>query len=151
MYDYICNYLHENGFNHYEISNFSKDNYESCHNLVYWHNNKYYGFGLGASGYINNYRYTNTKSISDYLKNKRVIYKEKLKIEDIITYELILGFRLIDGINKINFKNKFNRELINQRKIKELLEKNYLVDDGNNIKISYNKLYIENSILEKLI
>ena len=45
MYYLICNTLKDNGYIHYEISNFSKSNYESKHNLVYWNNEKYYGFG----------------------------------------------------------------------------------------------------------
>ena len=57
MYYNIIKYLKNNDYNQYEISNFSKDGYESKHNLCYWSNHKYYGFGLGASGYINNYRY----------------------------------------------------------------------------------------------
>ena len=56
MYELICNFLKENGFNHYEVSNFCKDNTYSRHNMVYWNNNEYYGFGLGASGYVNSIR-----------------------------------------------------------------------------------------------
>ena len=57
MYYYIIDYLEKHGFKHYEISNFSKEGYMSKHNLVYWNNLRYYGFGLGASGYISNIRY----------------------------------------------------------------------------------------------
>ena len=49
MYNFICSYLKQKGFKHYEISNFCLDGYESIHNLTYWNNNKYYGFGVGAS------------------------------------------------------------------------------------------------------
>ena len=151
MYDYICNYLKKNGFNHYEISNFAKNNYESCHNLTYWHNNKYYGFGLGASGYIDNIRYTNTRSMIEYLNNNRVIYKEELSIQDTITYELILGLRLINGINKDLFKKKYNKDLKDIKNIKELIAKGYLLEDSRNIKINNHYLYIENSILRELL
>ena len=57
MYEYIRKELRKKGYIHYEISNFAKPGYESKHNLVYWNNNEYYGFGLGASGYINGFRY----------------------------------------------------------------------------------------------
>lgn len=147
MYDYICNYLKNKGFNHYEISNFSNINYESKHNLVYWHNERYYGFGLGASGYINNTRYDNTKSMDNYLKGKRIINEEKLTSKDIISYELILGLRLVKGINKDTFYHKYNLNILDLYNIRELIEKKYLSDDGFNIMISYDKLYIENSIL----
>lgn len=151
MYNIICNYLKEHGFNHYEISNFCKNNTYSRHNLVYWKNKEYYGFGLGASGYVNNIRYDNTRSMYKYIKNIRILGKEELSLNDKISYELILGFRLINGINKNEFKEKYNQELIDQYNIKELIKKGYLIDDGLNIKISDDKIYIENSILENFI
>ena len=79
MYKYIEKYLESIGFNHYEISNYSKKNSESKHNLTYWNNLEYYGFGLSASGYIDNVRYTNTKNLSKYLKSneKEEIYLNK--------------------------------------------------------------------------
>ena len=151
MYEYICRYLKNNGYNHYEISNFSKENYESKHNLVYWHNEKYYGFGLGASGFIDNLRYTNTRSIKDYINGKRVVYKEYLNEKDLISYELILGFRLIKGINKKIFKEKYNKELIDMYNIRDLINKGILIKDNDYIKIKEDYLYIENNILENFI
>ncbi len=151
MYYFICNYLKKKGFNHYEISNFSQNNKCSHHNLVYWHNEKYYGFGMGASGYINNIRYTNTRSLFNYMQKKRIVYQEEITLKDKISYELILGFRLINGINKDNFKKKYGIDLIEQYNIKKLIRDGLLVDDGTNIKVSYDKLYIENVILENFV
>ncbi len=151
MYNTICSYLKENGYTHYEVSNFCKDNYYSRHNMVYWKNEEYYGFGLGASGYVDNYRYDNTRSMVNYVKGKRCLKKEKVNKKDKISYELILGFRLINGINKNDFKNKYNLELVDQYNIKELINKKYLIDDGKNIKVSYDKIYVENSILENFV
>ena len=151
MYDYICVYLKKHGFNHYEISNFSKSNYESKHNLVYWHNEHYYGFGLGASGYINNIRYDNTKSLSNYIKGNYILNNESLDKESIMSYHLILGFRLINGINKKDFYDKYNTHLIDMYNIRDLINKGYLIDDGDNIKIKYDMIYVENKILENFI
>lgn len=147
MYSFICNYLQEKGFNHYEISNFCNEDYESLHNLVYWHNEEYYGFGLGASSYLNDIRYENTRSISNYLNDKYILNEEKLTINDKITYELILGFRLINGINKKDFYNKYGINLIDLFNIKDLIKEKKLVDNGSHIKVSYDKIYIENDIL----
>ena len=147
MYNYLCNYLKEYGFNHYEISNFSKEGYESHHNLVYWHNEEYYGFGLGASGYIEDIRYENTKSLANYLKGNYRLNEEALCKEDKISYELILGFRLINGINKTDFYNKYGVNLVDLYNIKELINDKKLIDNGSNIMISYDKIYIENEIL----
>lgn len=147
MYDYICKYLKEHGFNHYEVSNFCKDNCYSLHNLTYWNNCEYYGFGLSASGYINDIRYDNTKSMHDYLNGNYVKYKEKLLLKDKISYELILGFRKINGINKKVFKDKYHQDVKSLYNIKELIKKGDIIEDDNNIFINYDKIYIENSIL----
>ena len=151
MYEFICNYLKEHGYNHYEISNFCKNNTFSHHNMVYWKNEEYYGFGLGASGYNDSIRYDNTRSMSNYCKGNRRLNTEKISKQDKISYELILGFRLINGINKEEFKKKYGVELVNQYNIKELIKEGLLVDDGINIKISYDKIYIENSILTNFV
>ena len=151
MYKLICEFLKENGFKHYEVSNFCKDNTYSHHNMVYWNNSEYYGFGLGASGYVNSIRYDNTRSFYKYINGNRALNEEKLKKEDKISYELILGFRLINGINKEEFKKKYGIDLVNQYNVKELIKKGYLIDDGLNIKVSYDKIYIENFILENFV
>ena len=57
MFEYIIAELERAGFEHYEISNFSKPGFESRHNLMYWDNAEYYGIGAGASGYVNGVRY----------------------------------------------------------------------------------------------
>ena len=150
MYKLICKTLKEHGFNHYEISNFSKLGYESKHNLVYWNNDNYYGFGLSASGYINNIRYTNTNILNNYL-NRLDRTKEELTEKDKISYELILGFRKIKGINKQDFYNKYKKDIHDLYNIKELLQKNYLQENDCNIFINYDKIYIENSILINFI
>lgn len=151
MYNYLCEYLKDMGFKHYEVSNFCKNNTYSHHNLVYWKNLEYYGFGLGASGYVNNIRYDNTRSMVNYISGNRRLNEEKLNISDQISYELILGFRLIDGINKEEFRKKYGVKLEDQYNIKELITKGYLLDDGLNIKVSYDKIYVENSILENFV
>ena len=151
MYNTICDYLKSNGYTHYEISNFCKLGKFSLHNLTYWKNKEYYGFGLGASGYVNNIRYDNTRSMINYIKGDRILNKEIISIISQISYELILGFRLINGINKINFKEKYGVQLIDQYNIKELIKDGLLIDDGQNIKVSYDKIYIENSILENFV
>jgi len=98
MYQYICKKMQKKKYIHYEISNFSKDNYQSNHNLNYWDNNEYYGFGLGAHGYINDFRYENTRSINKYIKGNYLLKSHKLTKKETMENELILGLRKIEGI-----------------------------------------------------
>lgn len=151
MYDVICKTLKNNGFNHYEISNFSKPNYESKHNLVYWHNEKYYGFGLGASGYIQDFRYNNTKNFKSYISGKFLSDKESITKKDNISYGLILGFRLIKGINVKDFFSKYDVDLLENEKILKLLKNKKLVLKNGYLSINKKYLYVENEILIEFI
>ena len=151
MYSLIEKTLNSKGYKHYEISNYAKLGYESIHNKNYWLNGEYYGFGLGAVSYLNNYRISNTKNISKYLDNN---YIDKNEYEDINTRkenDLILGLRLIDGININDFNKKYNDDLLNKDIIKKLVNDGYLIVNNNNLKCNKDYIYLENIILEKIM
>ena len=149
MYKIICNKL--KNYHHYEISNFSKYGYESRHNMCYWKNKNYYGFGLGASSYIGNKRINNTRSITKYLQNKTSLEMEILNKSDIMSYEMILGLRMLNGVNKESFYKKYNKDIYEVFDIKGLISKDLLIDDGINIYIPLDKMYISNEILVNFI
>ena len=151
MYDFIEKTLKENHYIKYELSNFSKEKYQSRHNLTYWNNDPYYGFGLGASGYINNVRYENTRSLNEYLKGNYILEKHKLSLDETIQNEFILGLRKIKGINKAKFYQKYKRDIKEVPKVKQLLEEELLLEDSNNIYINPKYLYTSNEILLNFI
>lgn len=151
MYYKIISFLKKYGYKHYEISNFCKEGYESKHNLTYWNNEKYYGFGLGASGYIDNYRYTNTRSLSKYVNGNYIYEKEIMSKEINMENELILGLRKTKGIDKNVFFSKYSSNVEQIFDIIELIKKKMLMVEGQYIFIPENKLYISNSILVNFI
>ena len=151
LYAFIKKYLKKKGYLHYEVSNFALKGYESKHNLVYWHNEEYYGFGLGASGYLDKVRYTNTKSLTKYLKGERTGERIFLSNEDIRDHHLMLGFRLTKGINIEEFEQLYNVKLERVYPIKPLLKNGDLMIKKGNIFINPDKLYIMNEILLKMI
>lgn len=151
MYELICKKLKKNGFKHYEISNFAKKGFESKHNLNYWNNNSYYGFGLGATAYLNNIRYTNTRSIKHYIDGKYVLDKEIISQKEQMSNEMILGLRKLKGVNKKTFFEKYGKMIEEAFDIKDLLNQKYLIDNGKNIYINKKYLYVENSILIKFL
>lgn len=151
MYNLIDNTLTNNNYNHYEISNYAKEGYESKHNLTYWNNEEYYGFGLGSTSYINNVRRTNTRNLTKYL-NKNYLNEENYEDRQIrIENEIMLGLRKLEGINLKDFKEKYNIDLEEYFDIKNLLEDNYLKKENNHIKINKNYIYISNEILLKIL
>ena len=141
MYDYLCETLKKHGYIHYEISNFTKPNYASKHNLTYWNNEKYYGFGLGASGYINNIRYTNTRNIKKYLNNNYIYIKEVIDKQIDMENFMILGLRKLDGVSNKSFYDKYSKN------INEVFDTHKLGFKKGNYYIKENDLYISNQIL----
>ena len=150
MYDLIDKKL-ENKYHRYEVSNYSITSYESRHNLTYWKNNEYYGFGLGAAGYIDNIRYTNTRNLSKYISGSYERQEEVLTKEDKIKYEFILGLRLTNGINKDNFNKKYGININEIEVIKELINKGLLIDDKINIYVPKKYFYVLNDILVNFV
>lgn len=145
MYDYICMFLKKNNYNHYEISNFSKEGYKSIHNLNYWNNGKYYGFGLGASGYIDEIRYTNTRSITKYIDNKYRYIMENITEKTDMENFMILGLRKINGVSNTDFKKRYKKN------IEDIFDTNKLEIKKDCYYINENNLYISNYILQDFI
>ena len=151
MYKYIEDTLEKNNYIHYEISNYAKNGYQSKHNLVYWNNEEYYGFGLSSTSYINNERITNTKNLRKYLNGKYIgtsISEDKeIKMEN----EIMLGLRKLDGIDLDRFKEKFNVSLEDIYNIDNLISEGYLVKEDNYIKINKKYMYISNEIIVRIL
>lgn len=151
MYKFICNYLKDNGFWHYEISNFCKEGYFSRHNSVYWKNLEYYGFGLGASSYIGNKRITNTRSFNKYFSKEYISSVEEVSYKDLIEYEVMLGLRLSEGIDKNKFKNRFGKRIDECYNYGELIDNSFIIDDGDNLFIPEDKFYVSNEVIVRFI
>lgn len=151
MYKTIIKTLEKKDYHHYEVSNFAKEGYESKHNLTYWNNEEYYGFGLGASGYIDDIRYTNTKSLKNYLDGFYHGEQEILSLKDAMDNELMLGFRKCEGISLEKFKRKFGKNMEDCYPIKSLLKNKDLKEEDGYIFIPKDKFYIMNEILLKMI
>ena len=147
MYLYIKDTLLKHGFIHYETSNYAKSGFESKHNLTYWENEEYYGFGLGASGYVDNIRYENTTNLKKYLNGKYLKESHLVDVKEQMQNEFILGFRKSDGINKEKFKHKYDKDIKSISIVNDLLYKRYLKEDDKNIFINEKYRYVANEVL----
>lgn len=151
MYKYICKKLSKKGYHHYEVSNFSLNGYESVHNQIYWNNEEYYGFGLGAHGYINSIRYENTRNYNKYINGEYKLNELLVSKQEEMENEIMLGLRKLDGISVNNFKNKFDRDIFETFKIKEAIDKDLIEYDGEFIKIPESKIYVMNEIINMIM
>ena len=151
MYEYLCKKLKKHGYEHYEVSNFSLHGYESIHNKTYWLNEEYYGFGLGAHGFIGGLRYENTRSFNKYLSSEYRLNEVFLSKKEDMENEIMLGLRLLNGINIVNFFNKYNVNIQDEFNILPMLKKGMLILKDNYLFIPENKIYIMNEILNTII
>lgn len=147
MYDFLCKMLKKNGYNHYEVSNFSKKGFESKHNLVYWNNSEYYGFGLGACGYVNGERCENTRGLTSYLKGNYLREKHAVSKEEDVQNEFILGLRKLSGIDKNLFYKRFGFDIKDFNEVRDLLEKGLLKENEDSVFINPKYIYLSNEIL----
>ncbi|KAF1300158.1 radical SAM family heme chaperone HemW [Enterococcus sp. JM9B] len=158
MFEEAIEQMEKRGRHQYEISNFAESGKESQHNLVYWNNENYFGFGAGASGYLGNRRYKNYGPIQHYLeplrKGKLPIYEEEfLTKENQMEEELFLGLRKLEGISKQNFRQKFNVDFhdIYGPVLPELKEKGWLLEEKDTVRLTKTGLFIGNEVFEKFL
>lgn len=153
MYWYVKNTLENNGYMHYEISNFSKKGFESKHNMNCWNQEEYLGFGVAAHSYNNRIRYSNTNSIEEYIKGSNKIIHEEQTLEDMQKEYMLLGLRKIEGINIQKFKNKFvqNPIFIFKEQLNKLVNEELIIVDGNEIKLTNKGLDLANIVWEEFV
>ncbi|MCJ8006888.1 radical SAM family heme chaperone HemW [Lederbergia wuyishanensis] len=138
MYKLLMAEMEKNGLDQYEISNFSKPGFESKHNLVYWNNEEYFGFGAGAHGYINDIRYSNAGPLKKYMvpisEGKRPIFDQnKITKKEKMEEEMFLGLRKIKGVQISHFYKKYNEDVMEifKKPIHEMMNRGLLtVNDG---------------------
>lgn len=154
MYWYVKNTLELNGYKHYEISNFAKENKYSKHNMNCWKQEEYIGLGVAAHSYLNDTRFSNANNIEDYINNV-----ENKEIEEVQTLEdkqnefMLLGLRMLDGVDIASFKQKFGQKPIYlyRDRLNKLVEDGLIVVDLNHIKLTNKGLDLANLVFEEFI
>ena len=157
MFEYIISELERAGFEHYEISNFSKPDFESRHNLMYWDNAEYYGIGAGASGYVNGVRYKNHGPIRHYLSaveegNARIT-EEHLSQKEQMEEEMFLGLRKKSGVSMARFEEKFGRSFdgLYGEIVKDLVQQGLMQIDGDRVRMTKRGLFLGDTVAERFI
>ena len=142
------------GFERYEISNFAREGEESLHNLKYWRDEEYIGFGASAHSYFNGLRYYNSPDMKSYSEgahsgNGKEITEEESSITPEEEY-LMLKLRLSEGVKLSEFDRKFGKSFIGcySNKIERL--KDFLTIDGEVLSIKPDKMLLQNAILSEL-
>ncbi len=113
MYLYICDYLRENEYNKYEISNFARSGFESRHNLKYWKYEDYIGFGPSAHSFTGNIRVENLPCVDAYISGENIIESQnEIHPGEQMNEYVMLGMRLSQGVDFEEFREKFSADFI---------------------------------------
>ena len=160
MYWTVKKILEQNGYKHYEISNFAKPSFESKHNMHCWEQKEYIGMGVAAHSYTNDTRYSNIDTIEEYIEN----YKNGKQVENFVFHEkqdksskmneyMILGLRQIDGVEIQKFKAKFgeNPIYVYHKELEKLVNEDLIEIDGDIIKLTNKGLDLANLVWEEFV
>lgn len=158
MYECLLDKMEEKGYYQYEISNFSLPGYESKHNLTYWNNDEYYGFGAGAHSYVDGARRSNIYPVNKYINQclqgiMPIAGKDELSKKEKMEEEMFLGLRKKEGVNISRFVEKFGDnplELFSEE-IEDGTNKGMLEIRGNNIALTRRGMLLGNEVFQSFI
>ena len=156
MYNILCDTLKENDFNHYEISNFAKNGFESKHNSSYWNGVSYLGVGAGAHSFDGDTRRWNPDNLNEYIEGIELghtVYEEEhLTLADKHNEAIMLGLRKQEGISLSNFKNRFGEKLYNLllSNTETQIKSGTLIKERDRIHFSERGLFISDNIVSSL-
>ncbi|KJH73674.1 coproporphyrinogen III oxidase [Aliterella atlantica CENA595] len=111
MYRQAQQVLTQAGYEHYEISNYAQNGYQCRHNRVYWENRPYYGFGMGATSYVQGQRYTRPRKTkeydqwcAEYQAANGVLDCPPTPADEVLLETLMLGLRLKTGVRLLTLQ-----------------------------------------------
>ncbi|CQR46899.1 Oxygen-independent coproporphyrinogen-III oxidase 1 [Paraliobacillus sp. PM-2] len=158
MYELLIEEMEKKGKKQYEISNFAETGFESKHNLTYWDNNYYYGFGAGAHGYLPGKRIINLRPFPAYVKEanntgRPVLHTELIGLKEQIEEELFLGLRKRTGVVFNAFKEKYHIALtdIYSDELKQLKNKKWIIQDKDGIRLTKSGQLFGNEVFQSFL
>ena len=147
MYHFASKFLASNGYLHYEISNAAKPGFVCVHNIDCWQHKPYIGFGLGAHSFDGNRRWSNPSTFADYFACVKPDV-EFLSNEQLMSEAMILGLRLLDGVDELVFESRYGirpSEVYYEQIIK-LVSDCLVMIDKNHIRLTPYGLDLANQV-----
>lgn len=157
LYEATIDFLTNEGFNQYEVSNFAKDGFECAHNNAYWQHSEYLGFGTSAHSFIGNKRWWNFSSLKKYISEVENNHQAKATEEILSDEQLLEEYVMLSlrskGLNIEDFSKKFGTDWINKKyDYFELLEKeNFLKINNQTISLTKKGYAVCDEILKNVL
>lgn len=149
LYELMCQLLHEAGYEHYEISNFCRSGHEGRHNLRYWLDEEYLGFGPSAHSFFGGRRYYCPRSMEDFYSDITIDDGPGGDEEEFI----MLGLRLSGGITDERFLSRFGHALPEKYKKRAAgMEASGLVKiSDNGFALTEKGFLVSNAVIGKIL
>jgi oxygen-independent coproporphyrinogen-3 oxidase len=152
MYNFTINSMANNGYEHYEISNFAKTGFQCLHNINYWNRGEYIGAGAGAHSFIKGVRSRNVEDIHTYIDQlSRGVMPEEDKIhltlQDSFREWIFLGLRKTQGIS---IKRVQNEGLDILPACREMIDSGHIEVRNGALRLTRKGVVISNTIIAKL-
>ncbi|MBC1918777.1 radical SAM family heme chaperone HemW [Listeria booriae] len=158
MYEKLMSTMEKHGRKQYEISNFAKPGYESRHNIVYWSNEHYFGFGAGAHGYIGETRYANYGPLKKYMQPLQngdlpTFQQKELSLKEKMEEEMFLGLRKVAGVDKAHFQAKFGQSLdaTFANAIDKTIGKGWLESTPESVRLTRRGRFLGNNVFQEFL
>lgn len=112
LYKITYEFLRNEGYQRYEISNYALPGFACRHNQVYWKRGNYVGFGIGAASMVENVRFSNGRDLETYLRyGAQKEQVQKLTVEEQMEEFMFLGLRMTEGVSLKSFYETFGRRV----------------------------------------
>ncbi|GMU95264.1 radical SAM family heme chaperone HemW [Ignavibacterium album] len=157
LYELTIDFLSNNGFTQYEVSNFAKPGYECIHNKAYWEYKDYIGFGPSAHSFVNGKRWWNYSSLKRYIsevkEKQNAMMNYELLNKDQMKNEYIMLALRSKGLNLRDYINKFGSDWLDGhlKDFEFLRKENFIEYDHNSIKLTPKGYAICDEILSKIL
>ncbi len=158
MYKILMEEMAKQGFKQYEISNFSKSGFESKHNLTYWNNESYYGFGAGAHCYLDGFRNSNHGPLKKYMEALHtgvlpIVHKHQVTRAEKIEEEMFLGLRKTAGVSIAGFVEKFAENPVElfKNELNTLIGRNLITVTEENIQLTEKGHMLGNEVFQMFL
>jgi len=158
---FTTEYLEENGYSQYEISNYSRRGYECRHNMLYWNGDNYLGAGAGAHSHLRDAgkgwgkRYGNIRNPGLYMKSVRagekpIDFSEELQKHEALEDTVLMGLRLSVGLEFKSLRESYN-VVPDEYKIGNLVKGGLIEIKGDSVRLTEKGNLLSNAVIERFL
>ncbi|HPZ81303.1 MAG TPA: radical SAM family heme chaperone HemW [Candidatus Atribacteria bacterium] len=157
-FEWTMEKLEQEGYIHYEISNFAQPGAECSHNLTYWRGGEYLGVGVSAWSYLGGRRQKNTSSLKNYLRRLEegkspLTFQEELEAHQKLAEDIMLRLRTKEGVQSSYLLTRYRRgEVETKLKYLEYLsQEGFIIKEGERFALSKKGILVANQIFQEIL